>query len=738
MKYQPRSLLALGLVCITSTFGLSQNAPKADTGQRPKVGLVLQGGGALGLAHVGVITWLEEHHIPVDYVAGTSMGGLVGGVYATGHNAAEMRQIVNGIPWNEVLSPYTPFDDLSFRRKQDARDYPNSLEFGVRKGIQFPGGLNSGQQVTLVLDKIALPYSEIKSFNDLPTPFACVATDLVTGKPKVFRDGSLGLALRSTMSLPGIFTPVRTKDAIYADGALTQNIPVEVAKTMGADLTLAIHLAEAPILPTGSLSSFAVLGDSISVMININELRSMEGADILISVPLQKYGALDFDKADEIIKIGYDAAAAKSKILLTLAVDDATWKQYLADRQARVRSNPVPTFVAVEGANGHLSQQVEKQMAGVVGKPVDFDQLDQEIMQLKGLGRFSSLSYQFTERNGQQGLLVNTEEQGYGPPIIRPLILVDGASLKNVTFNLGARVTWLDIGGYRSEWRNDIILFSDYGLKSEYYHPFTPLTHWFVAPRGFAENDPLYLYDNNELVSTYRRSTLGGGVDVGYQFGRTGELRVGYEGGWQDFERQVGNPNELPSFSGGYGASKLQYKLDRLDDPVIPRAGQSFEGDFFWYNASPAAPKPYPVLEAGGQIFFKLNQPSSVFLNGRAGTTFNYATGIPQFSLGGSRWLTAYGTNELLMDKYFLFQVGYLRQLAKLPPLLGGGVYFLGVYEAAQVYGPPNTMVNKASGFPTDAAAGLVVNTIFGPVEFAYAYGDTGHHKFFFRVGRLF
>jgi NTE family protein len=727
----------VGMVLMLSSIcAFPQEQPTKS--KRSTVGLVLQGGGALGLAHVGVITWLEEHHIPVDYIAGTSMGGLVGGVYATGHNAAEMRQIVQGIPWDEVMAGRTPFDDLSFRRKEDARDYPNSLEFGLRKGLQFPAGLNSGQQVSLVLDKIALPYSEIKSFNDLPTPFACVATDLVSGKPKVFRSGSLSLALRSTMSLPGIFTPVRTKDAIYADGGLLQNIPVEVAKEMGADMTLAIHLAEAPVLPTGSLSAFSVLGDSISVMINANELRSMESADILVSVPLQKYGALDFDKADQIIKIGYDAAAAKSKVLLTLAVDDATWKQYLADRESRRRTNSVPTFVAVEGVNGHLSQRVQEQMAGVVGKPLDFDELDQAIMHLKGMGRFSTLDYAFVERNGQQGLLVKTEENTYGPPIVRPLILIDGSSLKNVTFNLGARITFLDVGGFRSEWRNDITLFSEYGLRSEYYHPFTPLTHWFVAPRALADNDPLYLYDDNKLVSIYRRTTLGGGIDVGYQFGTTGELRVGYEGGWQNFARQIGNPNELVNFSGGYGNSKIQYRLDRLDDPVIPRAGQSFQTDFLWSNASPAAPKPYPVLQAAGQAFFRLNEPSSVFLSGDAGTTFNYATGLPLFSLGGSRRLVAYGTNELLMDKYFLFQLGYIRQLAKLPPLLGSGIYFLGLYEAAQVYGPPSSMVNKASGFPTDAAAGLVVNTIFGPVEVAYAYGDTGHHKLFFRVGRLF
>ena len=226
--------------------------------KRPTVGLVLQGGGALGLAHIGVITWLEEHHIPVNYIAGTSMGGLVGGVYATGRNG---RRGARGGERNQLGPGHVGPD--AFQRplippQEDARDYPNSLEFGVRKGVQFPEGFNSGQQVSLILDQVALPYSEIKSFNDLPIPFACVATDLVTGKPKVFRDGSLSLALRSTMSLPGIFTPVRTKDAIYADGGLLKNIPVNVAKEMGADLTLAIHLDEAPL--QSGVESFLVLG----------------------------------------------------------------------------------------------------------------------------------------------------------------------------------------------------------------------------------------------------------------------------------------------------------------------------------------------------------------------------------------------------------------------------------------------------------------------------------------------
>jgi NTE family protein len=704
---------------------------------RPTHGLVLEGGGALGLAHIGVITWLEEHHIPIDYVTGTSMGGLVGGLYATGHSPAEMRQIINEINWDKVLSGQTPFQDLSFRRKQDAHDYPNSLEFGIRNGLRFPEGFNSGQQVSLILDQIALPYSEIKSFNDLPIPFACVATNLVSGQPKVFRDGSLSLALRSTMSLPGIFTPVRQKDEVYADGGLLNNLPINVARQMGANLVLGVHLEVAPLNPEAPMSSFTVLGRSISVMIAANELRSMEQADLLISVPLAKYTSTDYNKADEIIKAGYDAAAAKANILLTLSVDEATWAQYIAARNARRRTNPVPTFVTVDGVSGYLSRQIEKEMADVLNKPIDYDELDQKIMQLKGLGRFSNLSYKFVDKDGQQGLDVQTEENVYGPPFVLPLILVDGSNYQNVLFNLGARITMLDVGGFRSELRTDVILFSEYGVRTEYYHPLTPLSHWFVAPRALVDSDPFYIYSDNNLAAVYRKRTSGGGLDLGYEFGRTGELRFGYEGGYERFSTEIGNRSELPTFSGTYGDTRVQYTLDRLDDPVIPRQGQFVQADWEWVNTSPIAPAPYPLVEAKAQDFFRISEPSSIFLSGYVGSAFDYQTGLPQFSLGGSTELVAYGINELLANQYLLFQVGYLRQFAKLPPLLGGGIYGLGLYEVAQVYDQP-LGVERASGLPTDAAAGLVVNTIFGPVEAAYAYGDTGHHKFFFRIGRLF
>jgi len=219
---------------------------KSDISKRSTLGLVLEGGGALGLAHIGVIQWLEEHRIPVNYIAGTSMGGLVGGVYATGRNAQQLYEVVHGIEWNQVMSGQTAFHDLSFRRRQDAREYPSTVELGLKRGLQFPGGFNSGQEVSLILDRVALPYSNLKSFDDLPIPFACVATDLVSNTEQTFRSGPLSLALRSTMSLPGIFTPVHIGGHIYVDGGLLNNFPVSVAKAMGAEFVVGVNLESAP------------------------------------------------------------------------------------------------------------------------------------------------------------------------------------------------------------------------------------------------------------------------------------------------------------------------------------------------------------------------------------------------------------------------------------------------------------------------------------------------------------
>jgi len=730
-----RSLLLLGTLA-TGSWGFSQELAKPDKVPRPKLGLVLEGGGALGLAHIGVITWLEEHRIPVSYVTGTSMGGLVGGIYATGRSPAEVRELINGIDWDEVLNGVTPFRDLSFRRKEDAHQFPGQLEFGLRDGLQFPSGFNTGQEVNLVLDRVALPYSEIASFNDLPIPFACVATDLVTGKRHIFRDGSLSLAMRSTMSLPGIFTPVRSGNHLFADGFLLDNLPVDVGKEMGSELTLAIHLETAPMDPKTNLSSFGVLGQSISVMSAVNELHSMEQADILVTVPLLKYTSLDYNKADAIIKAGYDAIAAKATVLSAYSVSEAEWEDYIAKRNSRRRTAPIPQFVQVTGASPEMAKAMEKQMSDLVGKPVETKKINEDMMTIVGMGRFSTSTYSMVEKNGEQGLLVQADQKSYAPPIVRPLIIIDGSEYNNVLFSIGARITFLDLGSYRSELRNDVVLGSNYELSSEYFHPFTPTSNWFIAPRLRFDSTQFNVYNSNTLIASYRIRQALGGLDTGYLFGRTGEFRLGYEGGYDHASPVIGNVPALPTNAGTTGDVRIQYRLNTLDDPVIPRSGVSLLMYTKGYNTNPAAPGPFPLSEIQSEFFFRLNAPSSIYFAADGGSSYGYKTGFPAFSLGGGRQLVAWGQNELLTNQYFLGQLGYIRELAKLPPFLGSSVNVLGVLELGKTYKLP--LLPSPPHLPMDAAAGLLVNTIFGPVLVAGTVGDYGHARFYFQIGHVF
>jgi NTE family protein len=220
-------------------------SPTRFSGEKPRIGLVLEGGGALGFAHIGVIEWMEEHHIPVEYVAGTSMGGLVGGLYASGMSPDEIKMFVRGIDWPSVLSGQTPFPALGYRRKEDKLAFPNRLEFGIKKGITLPSALNSGAAVGLLFDRVTLPYWDLKSFDDLPIPFRCVATELNTGQPHVFEDGSLSQALRATMSIPGMFAPVHHDNDVYSDGGAVDNLPVDVARSMGAQVVISCTSTQA-------------------------------------------------------------------------------------------------------------------------------------------------------------------------------------------------------------------------------------------------------------------------------------------------------------------------------------------------------------------------------------------------------------------------------------------------------------------------------------------------------------
>lgn len=714
----------------------SVNPPEssAPPPHRPRIGLALEGGGALGLAHVGVLQWLEANRIPVDVVAGTSMGGLVGGFYASGESPDQIRETIRRIHWNEVLRGVTPYRNLSFRRKEDRREYPNAFEFGLKRGAQFPSGFNSGQQVGLILDRVGLPYSEMKSFDDLPIPFRCVATDLVTQRSYVFDHGSLALAMRATMSLPAFFTPVSEDDHILVDGGLLDNLPVDVARQMGADIVIAVHLRTKPMNPKEPLSSVGVLQRSASVTIAINELRSIEKADIVMTAAVEDFTATDYTSFDKLADAGYRAAEDKRALLLALQVSPTEWTAIETARAAKRRQPAVPQFIEVTGTSDLIAQGLKHRITGVVGKPIDTDRLDTQMMDITGLGRFTRAGYQEEEEDGESGLVIKTAEKEYAPPTVHPLLSIDGSDYKNVLFQVGGRITFLDVGGFGSEWRNDFVGGSEYGLTTEYYHPFTSFIHWFMAARGTADSSPFNVYRTNRLVAEYRDRRTGGGMDLGYAFGRSGELRIGYDAGYQKVSEDLGAP-VTPAVRGRFGYTSLRYRLDRFDDPVIPRRGVRLESQFHFYDIKPGTPDVVPTEELRFGAAHRTSEKASVLLFASGGTSFTTKnTGFPPFTLGGPLRLGAYGTNELLTNQYFLVQPAVLYRLAEISPLLKQNVYLFSMYEAGKAYGQPASVSKVAQ----DGTVGVLFQTVFGPMFFGGSIGDNQHRKFYFKVGRFF
>lgn len=743
------AVVALCFLLLLSAFPQAPESSPASSSpdsavpkQRLKIGVALEGGGALGLAHIGVLKWFEDHHIPVDYVAGTSMGGLVGGLYATGKSPAELKSIVENQDWNAIIDGETDYRDLSYRRKEDQRAFPNRLGFGLKNGFSLPSGLNSGQGVSLLIDRETLPYTHNGSFDNLPIPFRCVATDLVTGRAVVFDHGSIAQAMRSTMSIPGLFAPVRIDKDVYVDGGLLDNLPTDVVRKMGADVVIAIHLEIADSDAAQLQSLFSALGRSVEVVIHQNEIRGLAGADLVVNVDLKAFTSLEYNKAENIIDRGSQAAADKSNILSPYALDDADWNAYLEQRKERVKTDiPVPQFVEVRGTNQQTAQSLQHFLQPLVGKPINVPPMEDMFNRLTGIGKFDSVDYWLTEKDGKTGLVVNVHEKNYAPPTVQLGFEADGSEPKDVTFTQAGRLTFMDIAGYRSEWRTDFAFGNTYRISSELYRPFNALSKWFFAPHITASNTGFKFFNETDPIALYRFYQDGGGIDLGYGFSRFTELRAGYDIGYTAAHLNLGRPDFI-SVSGRLGDTHVNFRTDHTDDPIVPRKGYKVESTFHWYDAYPGADQALPAMEARLEGFKPVSIKGSVFASAEGGTTFGvHNSGFPIFFLGAPLRLSAYGTNELFGDQYYLFRVGYIHELATLPPFVGKKVYFVSSYEVAKMY--RTSSINTIgyfpeSGFPTDVEAGVVAETAFGPLFFGGSVGDTGHQKWFFQLGRVF
>jgi NTE family protein len=729
--------------CMTLPFFLiaQDTAPvpaPQTSAHRPRIGLALSGGGALGLAEIGVIEWMEENHIPVDRIAGTSMGSIIGAMYASGMSPADIEKFADEVDWDAAFLPEPTYSQLSYRRKQDRRDFLIAAPLGLKHGLSGPNGFNSGLGVGLLLDRITFAESGITSFDDLPIPFRCIATDMLSGEGVVLRDGSLSQAVRASAAIPGVFTPVERDGHVLADGGMVQNIPVETVLSMDADAVIAVELRLPPRDRAELETLTGVLSRAVDVMITQNEHRSLLLAQAKVSVDMTGFSATDYSRVSELIRLGYKTAASQSDALLPYAVQDAAeWQQYLGARSARKRRPPEKVdAVVVTGADSDTNGRLQDKLSKTLRGPLDLTKVDTQLTQLAGVGQFDRLGYEGFTQNGVPALRVTTHEKSYGPPFVDLAVNVDGSGVAAFDFSAGARVTFMDVAHGGGEWRNDLLFGSANLAASEFYQPLGE-SPFFVAPYAFASKFARNSFTGLTRVAVFGDERAGGGFDIGYNSGRRSEFRVGYELFDGKLSPLIGAAG-LPIVHGSTGEFRARYVWDGQDSPAVPSRGSRIVATLSRVLQSPGQAHPIGQLDLQTSNFVPVGPKTSVFFDVSGGTTFRGSAGPFQvFALGGPFRLGAYLPQEFLGNHYAYSSLGFRRELYRLPQLVGGRVYWGGWYEAGTAFG-------TAAIDPGPVAVrgtfnlGVIADTIVGPVGLAGSVSPTGQSRVNFSIGRVF
>jgi NTE family protein len=714
----------------------------ALTAGRPTVGVAFGGGSARGLAHVGVIRWMQEHRIPIDLAAGTSMGGLVGGAFAMGMDADELQAFATSLDWDELFGSST-FAFKNIRRKADARAYPSRLEFGLKGGIVPPTALNTGAAVEQLLCRMAAPYFDLENFDALPTPFRAVAVDLLSAQPIVLRRGSLAEALRATMSLPFVFPPVEIDGRVLVDGGILNNVPADVVKAMGADRVVAIDVAD-PADPEGiPFTIFGVTDSTLDAMMRSATRRTLAAADIVVHVPLRPSQSYDWRRASDLIDAGYRAAEAMRAELLPLAVSQEDFDAWKRGRGARRRTTlPAPAYVDLEGFAEADTRRLDAVFARHLGRPLDVKAVEHDVAEVSGLDRYETVTWNVSRDAARgYGLHVKGHAKPYAPPF-----LMLGLNLENTTssdFRLTGTARYLafDVAGSGSELRLDGTLGSDPGAAAELYRPIDA-TRLFVAPYAGVGTRTLNVIDDDAVVARYRETRARVGVNVGVNVTRRSDVRIGAYIGRTTATIKVGDPG-FPELDGKETGAELLWRLDTQDSPVVPSTGvvaqlrlsQVFDApDVTFQEQTFQSAAPLTQLSASANGFWSLGPRNRLFLAGSLGTSFDDDP-LPtsEFELGGPFRLSAYHPGELRGNHAYTFTAGYLRRVFRMPDFVGGPVFAGGWLDNGDAFDNWSRATWRANG-----SLGLVMDTLVGPAVVAASWSFDGRWRIYLGIGRLF
>jgi NTE family protein len=731
------ALAALGLAA-----ALLAPPPAAAQGpaeaKRPKVCLVLSGGGARGAAHVGVLKVLEELRVPVDCVAGTSMGSIVGGAFASGITVDEMVHTLGEMSSERLFKEKPPRQERSIRRKADDFTILFTPDLGVRDGaLQLPKGIVSGVQLETVLRSLAKAQG-FRDFDQLPIPFRAVATDLVNGTPVVFSRGELANVMRASMSVPGLIDPVEIDDKLLVDGGLTDNLPVNVARAMGADIVIAVNLGT-PLMKREELNSiFGVTGQMINILTEQNvraSLASLKPTDILILPELGEFSAGDFDHLLATIPIGEAAARKVADRLSELSVPP---EEYAALRKRQLAVAP-PDLSPVDeirfpGLTRVNPAVLEAEMDTRPGQPIDQRTLDRDLQRIYGTDDFEHVNYRIIEETGKRILSVDAIEKSWGPNYLRFGLGLSSDFTGDAYFNLltSYRRTWINSLG--AEWRTDLQVGRTSRVLTEFYQPLEARRYFFVAPYAEAERRQFPIFNDDQRLAIFDVRYGRIGLDVGSQFTRYGELRLGVLRGEVRASVDTG-PSSLEPDPNKVDQAAIRGRLffDQLDNANFPRTGYATTLNVFNSQEALGATVNYTKWSLDGLAAHSFGDHTfnvGLKFGGKIGS--DPIPAYDQFQWGGFLQQSGYRTGALLGESIAFGRLVYFNRLARFT--LVPGIYAGFSLEAGRV-GTPLIPGNQ-TGTLLSAAAFFGLDSPIGPVYLGYGRTDAGYDSFYFYLGR--
>ena len=739
LKISHLLLLLLIFLFPAGTSSSYAETPAAEAPKRPKIGVVFGGGGAKGAAHIGVLKVLEEQKVPVDYIAGTSMGAIVGALYASGLTAEELEKVITAIDWKDVFKGDPDRREVDYRRKREDYEHLTGLSVGIKDGkVVFPKGLIKDQKVNVLFEMLMLHTSDIDDFDNLPIPYRAIATDLETGDMVILKGGRLADAARASMSVPGAFPPVEVDGRLLIDGGIVRNLPVDIVREMGADIIICIDVDKP--LPTrkeigGSLS---VLNQMIDIMMKKNvrdQVKTLGPQDVYINPDLGELGSTDFDKAAEIASHGEEAAREKIESLKRYSVSDAEYAAFIArhhrDLVQEVKIASVK--IEVEGESKISPEVVASRLSIKPGDTVSVDTLKEEAGIVYGTGDFERVDLNVKKEKDGYELLVKAKEKSWGPNYLRVGVALESDFEGGSSYNFLVDYTRRWMNSLGAEWKTQVNLGAPSGIYSEFYQPLSVKRLFFVSPWAQWYQHEYNVYDGKHREAAYRITSYQGGIDLGVQPWMYGEARIGLQFGKYRASPTVGKV-DLPEDHITSGAFVFKGRLDQLDNVNFPNKGYLAQAKIFSSLKALGSDDEYNKIEGNFVGAYTLWKQTVLLALSAAGHLGNDLPFYDQVSLGGIFNLSGFRTEQLLGQS---MAIGKVITYHKVGESFIGDLYVGASLETGNVW----KTEEKQFDLTKLRLAGSVFvgyDTIVGPLYLAFGHADGGYNAGYFFLGRPF